>query len=145
MSLTLKDKSRFGIKSAIDINNLSQEQLVKLRTEIDSNLSLDINEMDLHDELSLQYRQAKALYTEVKDDSETPANQKAQVLNTISSILTTITKTISEVYSIERHKKIEAATLAAVRDLPEENKKKFFDMLKDYLEDDLEQPTEKVL
>lgn len=117
------------------IDGLADGDLIKLRSQIENRLELGINEIDLDVELSLQYRHAKALYADVAEDEITPTNQKAQVLNTISNILKQITETMEKANSITRHKKIEAATLLAVKDLPLEAKKKFFDTFKEYLDE----------
>jgi len=114
------------------------EALLVLRNEIDRKLNLGLDQLDMANELSLQYRRANDLYAEVLQDKQIPTNQKAQVLNTLSNVLKSITESSQVTFSIARQKKIEAATLAAVRDLPKEAKDKFFSMFKEFLGPDVE-------
>lgn len=134
--MSIEELSLQPTNNALNLKAMDQNSLMKLRNEIDMQLGLDMRSIDLNKELGLQYMQAKMLYTEVGSDNATPANQKAQILNTISSIIASITKTSAEIHSVERQKKIEAATLACVKELPMEAKTKFFDMLKEFLVQD---------
>lgn len=114
-----------------NLEDLSPDQLLQLRRGIDQLLNLTLGDLNMKEELAVQLMHAKALYHESAD---APANQKAQVLNTISSVIASISKTSAEVYSVERLKRIEAATLAAVGTLNSEAKTKFFDLYREYLE-----------
>lgn len=116
----------------LNLHTLSKERLLKMRNEIDGILNLSLENIGMEEELAIQLMQAKALYQTA--DENVPANQKAQVLNTISSIIASISKTAVEVYSVARLKKIEAAVLAAVTPLDSEAKARFFDLYKEYLE-----------
>lgn len=114
--------------------NLPEAALIALRQEIDSRLTLDLASINMKEELALQFKQAKALYAAAETDETTPMNQKAQVLNSLSTIIAAISKTSAEVYSVERLKKLEAATLHALEFLPRESKERFFDLYEQYLE-----------
>lgn len=84
----------------------------KVSTPIDFK---SLEELDLPQELMAQYVVAKTLLEDVRHDEETPVNQKAQLLNTISSILATIVKTQAEVYSIERLKLLETTLISVLQ------------------------------
>ena len=82
-----------------------------------------LSELNLDEELLIQYQNAMSTFELIRYDPETPANQKAQILNTISAILTNIVKLQTELYDAERLKKLEStliATLQAFPDIKEE-------------------------
>jgi hypothetical protein len=64
-------------------------------------------ELDLDHELLEQYKNAKDLLDDIKDDTSIAPNQKAQTINSISSILSNIIKTQSELHNVERLKMLE--------------------------------------
>lgn len=78
-----------------------------------------LKDLDLPQELAMQYATAKQLYEQVQHETETPANQKAQILNAISSILTNIVKTQEAVYSVERLKILEDTLIATLKGFPD--------------------------
>jgi hypothetical protein len=113
--------------------SMGETALIDLRSQIDEHLTLDLKDINLAEELALQFKQAKALYTEISNDPDTAANQKAQVINSVSSILATITKAQAELYNAERLKKLEAATLKALRTLPLPQQEAFMELYGEYL------------
>lgn len=114
--------------SKVTLSGLNIHELMALRSEIDTFLpSLSIMDMDLEGELLLQYAQTKALLASVVEDSETPANQKAQLMNTCSAILTQITKSQSDLYNGERLKIMEQALINAMKTVPTDVSEKFFE------------------
>lgn len=118
-----------------EIEKLSEAELVELRHEIDLRLQLDLDQMDLSEELALQYRQAKALQQEVQGDKQTPANQKAQIFNSVRAQLAEIVKQQESVYSMERLKVYEVAFVKATRLLTAEARDAFFDLYGRFLKD----------
>lgn len=66
-----------------------------------------LNELDLDKELLNQYKNAKTVLDEILNDEATAANQKAQVLNTVTAILQNIAKLQQELYNVERLKLLE--------------------------------------
>ncbi len=118
-----------------EIEKLSEAELVELRHEIDLRLQLDLDQMDLSEELALQYRQAKALQQEVQGDKMTPANQKAQIFNSVRAQLAEIVKQQESVYSMERLKVYEVAFVKATRLLTAEARDAFFDLYGRFLKD----------
>lgn len=122
-------------KPATDIADLSEDQLLALRAEIDDKLQIGIKNLNLTEELGLQYRNGMKLLKDIQSDNSTPANQKAQVFNSVSGMLEKIVKMQESVYSMERLKRYEVAFLKAIETLPVEGKENFFDLYGSYLED----------
>lgn len=96
-------------------------------------LLTDINQIDHKRELAVQFSLAKQAYALVQDDTETPLNQKAQALNTITSILTNIVKLQDAVYSVERMKALEETLIETLQGFPD-IKQAFLDEYKRRLE-----------
>lgn len=76
-------------------------------------------ELDLDSELLEQYKNALILREATEHDEEVPLSQKAQLLNTINSILTSITKTQTELYDAERQKLYEATIIQVLKQFPD--------------------------
>lgn len=116
------------VPSKKTLSGLNVHELMKLRAEIDTYLpSLSIMDMDLEGELLMQYAQTKALLASVVDDEVTPANQKAQLMNTCSAILTQIIKSQTDLYNGERLKVMEQCLMNALKTVTDEVSIKFFD------------------
>lgn len=110
------------------LSGLNLHELMALRAQIDANLpSTAIIDMDLSGELMLQYLQTKTLLASIIDDEGTPANQKAQVINTCSAILGNITKTQTQLYNAERLKIIEQCLMNALKGTTKPVQEKFFE------------------
>lgn len=75
--------------------------------------------LNLETELLDQYNAAKKLYHDASYDEKIPLNQKAQALNTISSVVATLIRSQQELYSTERVKKIESSLIATLRAFPD--------------------------
>lgn len=78
-----------------------------------------LSELNLDEELLIQYQNAVSTFESIRYDEETPANQKAQILNTISAILTNIVKLQTEMYDAERLKKLESALITILQGFPD--------------------------
>ena len=111
--------------------SMNEAALIDLRSQLDSHLTLKLSDINLAEELALQFKQAKALYNNIAEDEETAA----QVLNTVTSIIATITKAQAELYNAERLKKLEIAVLKALKTLPLPEQEAFFELYKGYLGD----------
>ena len=122
---------RKKVDGALDLNpvdGLSVAELRALRREIEQRLPKDdIGELDLEQELVGQYREVKALMSVVIDDMDTPANQKAQVANSVVSTLAQLVKMQEDLRRDERLKRIESVLLEVIKTLPEETKAAFFE------------------
>ncbi len=87
---------------------------------------IPLNDLKIDDELANIYAQAKNFLAQVQY-TDAPPNQVAQVINTISTILKEISKTQTDLYNAERLKRIEAATIQAIKTAPKEAQDVFFD------------------
>lgn len=104
-----------------------QKQEPKQQQNVTANT---LNELDLDKELLDQYKAAKGVFDDIKNDESIAANQKAQVINSIQSILQSIVKTQQELHSVERLKLIENTLIETLQ--KHETLKDAF--LKDYTE-----------
>lgn len=89
---------------------------------LDSIDSLD--KLNVSNEILIQYQRAERLaQMAMVDDS--PLNQKAQALNTVSNILQQLTRMQTELHSSERIKTIEQILIAQLKHLPKETQEHF--------------------
>ena len=121
---------RKKVDGALDLNpidGLSVAELRALRREIEQRLPKDeIGELDLEQELVGQYREVKALMTLVIDDMDTPANQKAQVANSVVSTLAQLVKMQEDLRREETFKLMESCLVEALKALPDETREAFY-------------------
>lgn len=129
----IQDYSLEAPKPAFRLGSMQQDDLLDLREQLDNHLKLKLEDIDLAEELALQFRQAKSLYNNTINDDSVAPNQKSQVLNTITSIIATITKAQADLYNAERLKRLESATLKALKSLPKESQEAFFTLYEEYL------------
>ena len=87
----------------------------------------ELENLSLSDELSLNFQAAKALYAMIQHDLETPANQKAQVLNTITAILQSIVKMRTDLVNAERMKILEQTLIDTIKVTPQDVQDTFFE------------------
>lgn len=74
--------------------------------------------LNLGEEFLAQYNAAKKLYHDSVYDIKIPTAQKAQLLNSITSIINALVRGQQELYSIEEVKAIETALVATLRTFP---------------------------
>jgi hypothetical protein len=140
--MTLKDYSVANqqAKPAADplelLQGLDNDTLMRLRNAIDQKLDIDPRSLNMAEELTLQYKQGKALLESVHTDGDVPANQRAQVFNTVGTMLDKIFKQMKVAFDAERLKRYEAAFMKTLDDFPVEAKRKFLDIYSDYLNPD---------
>ena len=97
------------------------QELLDLRARIERRLpARSLKDLDLEGELTLQFLALQELQNKVIDDKDTPANQKAQVANSLSAALVNLVKLQGDVHSSERMKRIESILIDALKDLPVE-------------------------
>ena len=97
------------------------QELLDLRARIERRLpARSLRELDLEAELALQFAALQQLQNSVIDDDDTPANQKAQVANSLSAALVNLVKLQGDVHSSERMKRIESILIDTLKDLPVE-------------------------
>lgn len=97
-----------------------------------------LSDMNIEQELFEAYHAARSLrdrlMDELGDDEDddagptgiTPANQIAQVMNTVTSILKDITKMQTELYNAQRLKDLEHCLITAIKGTPEDIQSAFF-------------------
>jgi hypothetical protein len=137
--MALKDFNMKGgpAAKADPLEGLDDSELLTLRHRLDKKLNLDLTQLNLAEELGMQYRSGQILLASVQDDKDTPANQKAQVFNSVGAALEKIVKQQRVVYDAERLKRFESAFLKTL-DLygTDEQKRRFFDLYGEYLRAD---------
>ena len=74
--------------------------------------------LNLGSEFLVQYNAAKKLFHDTSYDERVPTAQKAQLLNTITSIISALVKGQELLYSIEEVKAIERALVGTLRLFP---------------------------
>ena len=84
----------------------------------------NLETINLNGELLANYAAIKRFLNEI--DPDTPANQVAQVHNSMNAALEKLIKMQEQVYNIERLKKIEQAVVDCMRKCPENVQDMFF-------------------
>ena len=92
----------------VNLDNFTLQDLLKLRADIDRRLpAKHLRDVNLERELILQHQATLELQNQVMQDSEVPANQRAQCANAVASILQQLIKLQETVHTTERLKRIE--------------------------------------
>ena len=78
-----------------------------------------LQDLDLAQELVLQFMRVKELQTSTLNDGSVKANQKAQVANSVAAILGQLTKLQVELHSAERIKLLETHLIKILKDFPD--------------------------
>lgn len=100
--------------------------LLELRSQINMMLpAIALKDMNLEEELVIQFQTAKAFQHEVLSSGE-EANKKAQTLNACTATLQNLIKMQSEYHTAERLKNIESRLIKALNTIPDEHLKEFF-------------------
>lgn len=93
---------------AILIDKMTIPELIKLRDQITRRLPpLTIAEMDLEEEMLLQFHALRAAQNDVIGSEEVPVNQQAQIANACGQQLKALADKQSEIYTSERVKRME--------------------------------------
>lgn len=118
----LKDYSlgNFAKDRGIPLDSMDLLELLALRDEIDAKLpKTTLKDVNVEQEVLLQYIRVKELQSHVAQDRSVPTNQRAQVSNTVAKCLSEIVRMRSEVYNTEQFRLMEAALAKALKTLPE--------------------------
>ena len=99
--------------------------LPELPPEAESTTSLD--ELNIDHALYRHYLRVTQLAKDAINDTDIPANQRAQVMNTLTSLLQQIAKIRTDLYTSERLKIIEQTLLASLKNLPKETQDEFLE------------------
>lgn len=92
--------------------------------------AIALKDMDVEQELMLQYQTLKAAQREALDDPETTTSAKASISNSVSSTLAKVASLQIEIYSSERFKNIEMALIRLLGKLPEDQAREFLEEYK---------------
>lgn len=116
---------------AASLDTMSQAELLALHGEIEARLThITLDTLDLPRETMVQLQKAKLLQAAASaKDAKVPVNQQAQVQNSIAAIITSLAKVQMELYTSERYKRIQAAVVRVVKELPKDKQDMFFDLL----------------
>lgn len=87
---------------------------------------ISLAELNIERELVEQYAKTKELMDEVLFDDETPANQKAQVANSVVTTLGQILKLQEEIQRGETLKLMEQVLVEVLKTLPQTAQEEFF-------------------
>lgn len=102
-----------------EISHLNQEELVTLYDLVSSRLPpMKLAHLNMEEELVLQLYRAKSLQTKTMEADEIPANQKAQVMNSVASVIGDLIRLQERLFNAERFKAIEAILLESLKMLP---------------------------
>lgn len=94
--------------------------LVKYRDDILKCLPpTELDKFNMEQELLLQFHCIRELQNDVISDETIPVNQRAQVANSVASVLNKIAEMQVEVYTSERFKNIENLLVRTLNKLPE--------------------------
>lgn len=109
---------------------MSVEELIHHMDEIRKALPpTALAEVNLEEELMLQFQAVRALQSQVLADDEQPLNQRAQVANSVQTVLSKLIEMQDKVYSTERYKAFEQIMIRHLSKLPEDVAQAF---LEDY-------------
>lgn len=129
----IRTREAEDVVNALDsygLGSLSKAELRSLYKEVGSilgDVAGSVGEMNLEAELVEQYIKTKDLVDDVLADSETPANQKAQVCNAVVGTLGQLVKLQEDLRREEKLKNMELAMIEALNTLPDDAKQVFFD------------------
>lgn len=111
------DSGRKIIWKGMSVAELTRH-MAELRACLPPTELVDIN---VEEELLMQYAVMKEFQTEVITDTKTAANQRSQVGSAVSKLILDIADRQKEVYSSERIKRLETALIRTCRDhMPED-------------------------
>lgn len=90
---------------------------------------VDIETLDLDSELVKVYAKAQKLLDTIVGSVDVPANQQAQVFNSVVTMLDRLAKMRTDVYNAERLRKLEQSLIRTLQAYPQELQEAF---LRDY-------------
>lgn len=110
------------------LQGLSIADLRRIKMEVDALLpERSLSSMNLESELIYQFDAVKELQSLVLTDDETPANQKAQVANSVVATLESLIKMQERYHTAERFKAIENLVIEYMKKLPKDVAEAFLD------------------
>ena len=124
-----KDRPKMTMALPADSINLAGfnlQDLLKLKSRIEERLPC-LNDLDLQQELVLQFASAKSMLADAQDDKKTPLNQKSQIINTASSLLKQLAEMQIKLYSAERNKALELCLIDILKEADPEDRDAFME------------------
>lgn len=117
----------------ITLTGRDQEELWRIKREVDTLLTgKTLADIDLEQELVSQLQLTKRFLEEVIENVGVPANQRAQAINSCTSVLSNLCKIQIELYNAERVKAMESALVKALRTLDKPAQEEFFKRYQDF-------------
>jgi hypothetical protein len=114
-------------KAAIDLDKMDLATLLQLRSDIDKRLpATNLRDFNVEEATLIHYHTLQSLQGDIQGDDSVPANQRAQVANSISAALRDIIKMRNEIYNAEQFRRMEAALAKALRGVAPELREAFF-------------------
>lgn len=117
-----------------DLGKMDDETRKRLQKALDDDPDEDDDESLTFEQLNLQvetirlFRQTRRLMRQVLRETGVPANQKAQVANTLASLLKGLSAQQTELYNAERLKRLEFVIIRFVREMPDPEQERFMSM-----------------
>lgn len=103
---------------SLPIGHYSEADIARLRERCNALLP-SLSDLDLNQELVLQYIGAKALLKRANEDEDTPLNQVAQVVNSAAALLKQLAGVQIELHTAEKNRLQENALIDALKMFPE--------------------------
>lgn len=115
------------VLTPVVLTGREQDELWRIKREVEKLLTgKTLADIDLEQELVSQLHLTKRFLEEVIENEEVPANQRAQAINSCTSILSNLCKIQIDLYSAERVKAMESALVKALRTLDKATQDEFF-------------------
>lgn len=115
-----KNDEKLVKPSPYDWKSFNSDELIQLRDQITQHLPpIALKDMNLEEEMLLQYHALRALQNSVLTDVELPLNQRAQVANAVANNLDKLAQLQETLYSTERYKRVENIMIRTLNKLPE--------------------------
>lgn len=123
-------------EAIFDLSDIDENGLYFLMTEVEAKLPVKyLKDINLEQELVRQLRVTQLLQADVIEDPDVPANQRAQTANAVAGILANLSKLQVEIYTSDRLKRIESILIEAVKMLPADAQRQFFEDYAEMLRD----------
>ena len=93
-----------------------------------------LEDLNMEEELTLQFHTMKSLQADCLSEEETPLNQRVALANSVASLLDRLIEAQGKVYDQERFKAIENLLIRHARQMPEELAERFLSEYADLLD-----------
>lgn len=122
--------------SPLEWHRYTVPELIRFQNEISRYLPpMSLKDVNLEEEMLKQLHATSAMQSDISADSDVPANQKAQIASTMTTILTKLGDMQEALYTTERLKRIESLLIRHLKTLPEETAKSFLEGYEKILEE----------